>query len=51
MISANELFMRGEVRRRAPCRRLGKPIDSFLELCPDDLVVHLIHGLARYRGL
>jgi transcription-repair coupling factor (superfamily II helicase) len=32
-------------------RRLGKAIDSFLDLHEGDLVVHLSHGIARYRGM
>ena len=35
-----------------PRRRLeSRAIDSFLELQEDDLVVHLSHGIARYRGM
>ncbi len=50
VISAAELFHRGELRR-LPRRRQGKAIDSFLELRPGDPVVHLSHGIGRYRGL
>lgn len=50
VITAHELFHRGELRR-IPRRRLGKAIDSFLELHAGDLVVHLAHGIGRYRGL
>lgn len=50
VISAAELFHRGELRR-LPRRRQGKAIDSFLELRSGDLVVHLTHGIGRYRGL
>ncbi|NLX56446.1 MAG: transcription-repair coupling factor [Planctomycetaceae bacterium] len=50
LISGAELFQRGELRR-VPRRRLGKAIDSFLELREGDLVVHLAHGIGRYRGL
>ena len=50
LISATELFQRGEVRRVAR-RRLGKAIDSFHDLRPGDLVVHLSHGIGRYRGI
>ena len=32
-------------------RRLGKAIDSFLDLHEGDLVVHVSHGIARYRGM
>ena len=34
-----------------PRRRLGRVIDSFLELHEGDLVVHVGHGIARYRGM
>ncbi len=50
VITAGELFHRGELRR-LPRRRLGKAIDSFMELRSGDLVVHLTHGIGRYRGL
>jgi transcription-repair coupling factor (superfamily II helicase) len=50
VLSAAELFHRGELRR-LPRRRLGKVIDSFLDLREGDLVVHLAHGIGRYRGL
>jgi transcription-repair coupling factor (superfamily II helicase) len=50
VITSNELFHRGELRR-TPVRRLGKALDSFLDLREGDLVVHLAHGVARYRGL
>lgn len=50
VISANELFNRGDVRR-LPRRRLGKAIDSFVDLREGDLVVHLGHGIGRYRGI
>jgi transcription-repair coupling factor (superfamily II helicase) len=50
LISGAELFQRGELRR-APRRPLGKAIDSFLDLREGDLVVHLAHGIGRYRGM
>jgi transcription-repair coupling factor (superfamily II helicase) len=50
LISANELFQRGEVRR-IPRRRLGRAIDTWLDLRSGDLVVHLSHGIGRYRGV
>ncbi len=50
LISSSELFRRTELKRRGH-RRLGRVIDSFLELREGDLVVHLAHGVARYRGL
>jgi len=50
VITSGELFQRGELRR-VPRRRLGKAIDSFLDLRQGDLVVHLAHGIGRYRGM
>ncbi len=52
LLSGAELFQRHELTRRPPKqRRLGKAIDSFLDLRDGDLVVHLAHGIGRYRGL
>ena len=50
LVTGHELFHRGELRR-TPRRHLGKAIDSFLDLREGDLVVHLAHGIGRYRGL
>jgi transcription-repair coupling factor (superfamily II helicase) len=50
VISGGEMFHRTELARPSR-RRLGKVIDSFLDLKPGDLVVHLAHGIGRYRGL
>jgi len=50
IVSGNELFHREELYRPSR-RRLGRAIDSFLELREGDYVVHLSHGIARYRGL
>jgi transcription-repair coupling factor (superfamily II helicase) len=50
LLSSGELFHRMELRRPAR-RRLGKVIDSFLELREGDLVVHVAHGIGRYRGM
>ena len=49
-LSSGELFRRAEIVRPAR-RRLSKVIDSFLDLREGDLVVHISHGIARYRGL
>ncbi len=45
-----------EVFHRAPGRKLrrahaSRPIESVLDLVPGDLVVHLSHGIARFRGV
>ena len=52
VLSSGELFRRADVQRPAALRRrLGRAIDSFLDLREGDLVVHLSHGIARYRGM
>jgi transcription-repair coupling factor (superfamily II helicase) len=52
VLSDYELFHREEVRQVLPRRRLeSKAIDSFLDLAEGDLVVHVSHGIARYRGM
>ncbi|NIP84398.1 MAG: transcription-repair coupling factor, partial [Planctomycetales bacterium] len=50
VISGSELFQRQEIQRPSH-RRLGRALDSFTELREGDLVVHLAHGIGRYRGL
>lgn len=50
LLSSNELFHRSELRRPVR-RRLGKAIDSFVDLREGDLVVHVTHGIGRYRGM
>lgn len=50
LISSGQLFDRHDIRR--PKRRqLGQVIDSFLDLKPGDFVVHVGHGVARYKGI
>ncbi len=58
LLSSGELFRRPwvhgarDVQRPVAARRqLGRAIDSFLDLREGDLVVHLSHGIARYRGM
>jgi transcription-repair coupling factor (superfamily II helicase) len=50
LISAAELFHRQELARPSQ-RPTGRAIDSFLQLREGDLVVHLAHGIGRYRGI
>lgn len=50
VLGCDQLFQRTELRRRGR-RRLGKAIDSFLDLKQGDLIVHLAHGIGRFRGL
>ncbi|HWG43831.1 MAG TPA: transcription-repair coupling factor [Gemmataceae bacterium] len=52
VLGGQELFHREEVRQVQPRRRLeSRAIDSFLDLTEGDLVVHVSHGIARYRGM
>ncbi len=50
LIGTDELFGRMHVRR-SRSRNLSQSIDSFVDLSPGDLVIHVGHGLARFRGL
>ncbi|MEM8943881.1 MAG: transcription-repair coupling factor [Planctomycetota bacterium] len=50
LISAAELFQREEISRGTR-RKTGRAIDSFLQLNEGDLVVHVAHGIGRYRGI
>ncbi len=50
LVSASELFHRTDIRRPVR-RRLSKAIDSFMDLREGDLVVHVGHGIGRYRGM
>jgi transcription-repair coupling factor (superfamily II helicase) len=50
LVSSGELFHRHDLARPTR-RRLGRVIDSFLELREGDYVVHLLHGIGRYRGM
>ena len=53
VISDNELFDRVEVRRTAARKKRleSRAIDSFLDLKEGDLIVHLSHGIGRFRGM
>lgn len=53
VISDNELFDRVEIRRTAARKKRleSRAIDSFLDLKEGDLVVHLTHGIGRFRGM
>ncbi|HMO84954.1 MAG TPA: transcription-repair coupling factor [Lacipirellulaceae bacterium] len=51
LISAAELFHRAAELARPSSRFSGRAIDSFLQLREGDLVVHLAHGIGRYRGI
>ncbi len=53
VISDHELLGRTDIRRHATRgrKRESRAIDNFLELHEGDLVVHLSHGIGRYRGI
>ena len=53
VLSDHELFGRTDLRRteRRKRRFNSRSIDSFLELSEGQLVVHLTHGIAKYRGM
>ena len=52
VLSDNELFGRSDLRRVARRRKIeSRAIDNFLDLAPGDLVVHLAHGIGRFRGM
>ncbi len=51
LISSAELFHRTAELARPSSRFSGRAIDSFLQLREGDLVVHLAHGIGRYRGI
>jgi len=52
VLSGRELFHKDATRQVLPRRRLeSRAIDSFLDLAEGDLVVHVSHGIARYRGM
>jgi len=52
LISSAELFRREDVAAARPAKqRLSRAIDTFLDLHDGDFVVHVAHGIGRYRGL
>ncbi|MBO0698230.1 MAG: transcription-repair coupling factor [Zavarzinella sp.] len=57
VLGSHELFHReltpaGQKTAALPRRRIeSRAIDSFLELSDGDLVVHVVHGIARFRGM
>ena len=51
IVSSAELFRREDATVRAPRHRLTRAIDTFLDLHEGDYVVHVAHGVGRYRGL
>ena len=51
LLSHHELFAQQHRRRRIRRIRSTQAIDSFNDLEKGDLVVHVTHGIGRYRGM
>jgi transcription-repair coupling factor (superfamily II helicase) len=52
VLSDHELFGRADIRHKPRKRKVeSRAIDSFLDLNVGDYVVHLSHGIARFKGL
>ncbi|WP_232101301.1 transcription-repair coupling factor [Gimesia panareensis] len=52
VLSDHELFGRADIRHKPRKRKVeSRAIDSFLDLNVGDFVVHLTHGIARFKGL
>ena len=53
LIGSDQLFNRSISRRTSSPnpKKLRKAVDSFMELTPGDLVIHVDRGLARYLGV
>ncbi len=51
VLTDRELFHRYQQTRRIRRVVSGRPIDSFLDLQPGDLVVHVVYGIARFGGM
>ncbi len=50
VVGHHEIFHRYALRRRVRRLRAGRPIESFMDLCEGDYVVHLTNGIARFVG-
>lgn len=51
VLSHQELFHRNRQRRRIRRVHASRALDTWTDLKPGDYVVHLVHGIAAYRGL
>ncbi len=51
VLSEQEIFGAQRRRLRRPLFQRGAAIAAFTDLAPNDLVVHEMHGIARYHGL
>jgi len=51
VVGHHEVFGRYRQRRRIRRAMTGRPIDTWTDLQPGDLVVHVSHGIARFVGM
>jgi transcription-repair coupling factor (superfamily II helicase) len=51
VVAHHEIFQRHRQRRRIRRVEAGRPLESWTDLKPGELVVHVLHGIAVYRGL
>ena len=51
VVGHHELFHRLRQRRRVRRVEAGRTLDSWTDLKPGEYVVHVLHGIAAYRGL
>jgi transcription-repair coupling factor (superfamily II helicase) len=51
VIGHHEVFGRYRQRRRIRRAMAGRPIDTWTDLAPGDLVVHVVHGIAKFAGM
>ncbi len=51
VIGHHEIFQRHRQRRRIRRHEAGRPLETWTDLRPGELVVHVLHGIGVYRGL
>lgn len=51
LVANREIFHRYSQRHRIRRVATGRPLDSFLDLQPNDFVVHIVHGIAQFIGM
>jgi len=51
VVPHHEIFQRHRQRRRIRRLHAARPLESWTDLTAGDLVVHVMHGIAVYRGL
>ncbi|MFG0244813.1 MAG: transcription-repair coupling factor [Phycisphaerales bacterium JB052] len=51
LVPSGQMLHRSSVRRRMQKMRAGRTMDTFLDIQPDDYVVHTEHGIAKFVGL